>query len=132
MPRKPTLYLLFALLFLGAGQLFAQGPDERIDQVKALLYSNPDSAKAICLQLLEEKSSLSTSDFLQAQRFLGILLDLKGEYEASLDAYNVILNYEITTEDSVHWANAVLGKGVIYHRLGQFDKALELNKIALS
>lgn len=32
----------------------------------------------------------------------------------------------------MHWANAVLGKGVIYHRLGQFDKALELYKIALS
>jgi signal transduction histidine kinase len=105
--------------------LAAQEEDERIGTIKAILYQNPDSAEAICLEMLEEQETLSSSDLLQVHRFMGILFDLKGAYEASLNAYDMILNTTIGIDDSIHWANALLGKGVVYHRLGQFDKALE-------
>lgn len=92
-----------------------------------VLFNDPDSAAVLCNELLTigEKSN---DDVLQAKayRFLGIVHEIKGDLKESMKAYGKGLILAESAQDTLQMGNILLGQGIIYHMLDNYEMAAQL------
>lgn len=120
------------LLILISSQVCSQKADTAytktlLKNTVKVLFNDPDSAAVLCNELLTIGEA-SSDAALQAKalRFLGIVHELKGDLKESMNAYGKGLVLAENAKDTMQMGNIVLGQGIIYHMLDNYEMAAHL------
>lgn len=97
-----------------------------INEVKKVLFNDQHQAIDLCDEILEQAKDGYHNNYLaEAHRYKGVAYDILGEYERSMSEYDRAENYAVLSNDTVQMANCWVSKGIIHHRLENYQLALE-------
>jgi two-component system sensor histidine kinase/response regulator len=97
-----------------------------INEVKKVLFNDQHQAIELCDDILgEAKDGYHNHYLAQAHRFKGIAYDILGDYAKSMYEYDRAENYAVLSSDTVQMANCWVSKGIIHHRLENYQLALD-------
>lgn len=126
---KKNLLLLFLLHSVSsiAGQDSSNDTvNKMIRQCWNITYSHPDSAMQIAYAVLEVSGKNNYSRGLfNAHNHLGILYDIKSNFDSSAAHYNKAILFSKKAKDSLHLASALSNMGLTYWHIGNYYLALE-------
>lgn len=126
--------LLLTMALLGsASSAQAEGFAERLSQIETLVNQDARAAVVQARQLLDgAEAAQDRATVAEAQRLLGVGLNILGDNESALAAFSTALQGFDQLELPQRWALVKRHEGVAYFDLGRFDQALESYLAALA
>lgn len=125
----PMICLAVALCFTpktASAEIDSNRVNYLINEVKKVLFNDQRQAIELCDDILELAKDGYHNDYLaEAHRYKGVAYDILGEYENSMYQYDRAENYAVLSNDTVQMANCWVSKGIIHHRLENYQLALE-------
>ncbi|GEM_PF-4507212 len=130
---KGVSYVVFVLTLLMSATGHGQDAsfDKQLEDVKAIIYRAPDSAKlALNSIVTNADESDDKATLMKAYRFLGIASDVQSNYTEAMDWYNRSEILALELNDSLMIGNLLMVKGIIHHRLSHYQLALSFYRDA--
>lgn len=101
--------------------------EEHLAQAKSLIYGSPDSAENILNTIVADASAIGDdAALMRAYRLLGILKDVRGEYDNALKWYDQAAALAHQLADTAMMGRVLMVKGILAHRQFEYEKALSL------
>jgi len=127
MKKILALFFLLHTASLSAGQEIANDSiSKMIRQCWDITYSHPDSAMRIAYSVLDISNKNDYDNGLfNAHNHLGILYDIKSNFDSSTAHYNQAILISKKAKDSLHLASALSNMGLTYWHIGNYYLALE-------
>ncbi|MCF8230690.1 MAG: sensor histidine kinase [Bacteroidales bacterium] len=124
---------LFALLILCLPVIWGHSQEITNDSITKLIercwnitYSHPDSARAIAYRTLKlSRQRDYQKGLFQSHNHLGIIYDIKSNFDSSTTHYSKAIEISKQTHDSSHLASALSNMGLTYWHIGKYHLALE-------
>ncbi|MCF8308054.1 MAG: sensor histidine kinase [Bacteroidales bacterium] len=127
MKRLFTLLILWFPVFWGHSQEITNDSITKlVERCWNITYSHPDSARNIAYRTLElSRQKDYQKGLFQSHNHLGIIYDIKSNFDSSITHYNRAIEISKKTNDSSHLASSLSNMGLTYWHIGKYHLALE-------
>lgn len=103
-----------------------------IDLFKGTIYSNSDTAKSFAIQGLQiSTKNKDRKKIAQFLRYIGIVYQIKGDYNKALDYFTKSLNISLEMNNKKGISYSYVDIGLIYYNQGKYLKSIEFYQKAL-
>lgn len=118
--------IFFFALFSYGQELSKDSIKSRIKQCWNLTYTHPDSALNIAYKTLSMAKKIDYENGIyNAHNHIGIIYDIKSNFDSSTHHYSEAINISKKTKDSTNLASALSNMGLTYWHIGKYHLALE-------
>lgn len=98
----------------------------------ALLYTNPDSSRAMSLKAIEVLDNPKSKEHIRALNLMGASYNIQSNFSQALDVYKTTLEIAVRIADTATIANVYNNIGIANMKIGNYNEALEFLLKAMS